>query len=89
MSAAVVGIMAAGALAHSSLALADDGNADAKGHCVGANSCKGKGGCAQAGKNDCSGKNGCKGKGFVEKSKAECMKMAKKNKNVHWEEAKM
>ena len=66
---------------------ADD--AATKGHCVGANSCKGKGGCKQEGMNDCAGKNGCKGKGFVEKTKAECDAMAKKNKGVHFQAAGM
>jgi hypothetical protein len=41
--------------------------------CVGANECKGKGGCKSA-QNDCKGKNACKGKGFVEtKTEQECM----------------
>ena len=40
--------------------------------CVGANECKGKGGCKSA-MNDCKGKNACKGKGFVEtKDAKEC-----------------
>ena len=40
--------------------------------CVGANECKGKGGCKSA-MNDCKGKNACKGKGFVEtKDEKEC-----------------
>jgi hypothetical protein len=40
--------------------------------CVGANECKGKGGCKSA-QNDCKGKNACKGKGFVEtKTEQEC-----------------
>jgi hypothetical protein len=40
--------------------------------CVGANECKGKGGCKSA-QNDCKGKNACKGKGFVEtKDEKEC-----------------
>jgi hypothetical protein len=48
----------------------DKSKADIK--CVGANECKGKGGCKSA-QNDCKGKNACKGKGFVEtKSEQEC-----------------
>ena len=40
--------------------------------CVGANECKGKGGCKSA-MNDFKGKNDCKGKGFVEvKDAKEC-----------------
>ena len=35
---------------------------DAKGHCQGANACKGKGACKTA-KNDCKGHNACKGQG--------------------------
>lgn len=85
LNAAVAGILgASSALVVSSPALADD-DASTKGHCVGANACKGKSGCAQTGQNDCAGKNGCKGKGYVEKTKAECDKMAKKNKKVHFE----
>jgi hypothetical protein len=40
--------------------------------CVGANECKGKGGCKST-MNDCKGKNDCRGKGFVEtKDAKEC-----------------
>ncbi len=44
---------------------------EAKGHCVGANACKGQGACATA-SNDCKGQNACKGKGFLAMTKAEC-----------------
>ena len=54
--------------------------------CAGKNACKGKGGCKQEA-NDCAGKNGCKGKGYVEKTKAECDTMAKKNKKIHFDTA--
>ena len=47
---------------------------DAKGHCMGANACKGKGACKTA-SNDCKGTNACKGKGFVEMTKEECGKV--------------
>lgn len=53
---------------------AGDAAADAKGHCVGANACKGKSGCKTA-TNECAGQNSCKGKGFLEKTKAECDKI--------------
>ncbi len=53
---------------------AEDKAAEAKGHCVGANACKGQGGCKTA-TNDCGGKNACKGKGFLEMTKAECDKV--------------
>lgn len=48
---------------------------EVKGHCVGANACKGQGGCKSA-SNACKGQNGCKGQGFVELTKAECDKMS-------------
>ena len=44
---------------------------DAKGHCMGANACKGKSACKTA-DNACAGQNACKGKGFTEMTKAEC-----------------
>lgn len=86
--AAIAGIIGASTIGLSSIALAAD-DAGAKGHCVGANSCKGKGGCKQEGKNECAGKNGCGGKGFLEKTKAECDALAKKNKKIHFEISKM
>ena len=60
------------ALGGSLTALAQDkAKTDVK--CVGANECKGKGGCKSA-MNDCKGKNACKGKGFVEtKTEKDCM----------------
>lgn len=82
MSAAIAGIIGTGSqFVATTPAFADD----AKGHCVGANACKGKGGCSMPGQNDCSGKNGCKGKGFLEITKAECDKRTKKNKKIHFE----
>ncbi len=47
---------------------------DAKGHCMGANGCKGKSACKTA-SNECAGQNACKGKGFVEMTKEECEKI--------------
>ena len=44
---------------------------DAKGHCQGANACKGKGACKTA-KNDCKGLNACKGKGWVSMTEDAC-----------------
>ena len=44
---------------------------DAKIHCQGVNSCKGKGGCKGA-DHACKGQNGCKGKGFVEMTEKQC-----------------
>jgi hypothetical protein len=84
--AAVAGIMSAAVVtAYSANAVADDAKADAKGHCVGANSCKGKSACNTAGANDCAGKNGCKGKGWMETSKKDCDAMMKKDKNVKFQ----
>jgi uncharacterized membrane protein len=40
--------------------------AEAKGHCLGANACKGK---------DATGHNACKGKGFLVMTKAKCDKI--------------
>lgn len=87
LGAALAGIIAAGTFGVSSTAMAE-GKATDKGHCVGANACKGKGGCSQEGKNSCKGQNGCKGKGFVEKTRAQCEKMAKKNPDIKFEEGK-
>jgi hypothetical protein len=47
---------------------------EAKGHCVGANACKGKSACKTA-SNACKGQNACKGKGFLVKTKSECEKI--------------
>ncbi len=51
-----------------------DAATDAKGHCVGANACKGQSGCKSSA-NACKGQNACKGKGFVEMTKDECGKV--------------
>ncbi len=44
---------------------------EAKIHCDGANSCKGKSAC-QTASSACKGQNSCKGKGWELTSKAEC-----------------
>ena len=64
MSAAVAGMMGAGALAGCSGQGKKGPEAEPgeKHACKGLNSCKGKGGCKTA-NNDCAGKNDCKGKG--------------------------
>ena len=81
--AAVAGIMSAAVVTTVSVqAMADEAKGDANGHCIGGNACKGKTACATAGVNDCAGKNGCKGKGWTETTKAECDKIAKKDKKV-------
>lgn len=84
MRAAVAGIIGASTIGLSSTAAAAD-DVSAKGHCVGANACKGQGGCKQEGNNECAGKNGCGGKGFLEKTKAECDALAKKNKKIYFQ----
>ena len=45
--------------------------AEATGHCVGANSCKGTSACATA-NTSCKGQNSCKGQGFTVTTKAAC-----------------
>ena len=45
-----------------------------KGHCMGANACKGTSACKTAA-NECAGHNACKGKGFSEMTKEECEKI--------------
>jgi len=47
---------------------------EAKGHCVGANACKGHGACKSA-SNACKGQNSCKGTGFLDMTKADCAKI--------------
>ena len=44
---------------------------EAKGKCMGANSCKGHSDCATA-NSSCKGLNACKGQGFVALTKADC-----------------
>lgn len=88
MRAAIAGIFGASIMAASGTAFAADDKGMEKGHCVGANSCKGHGACAQKGKNECAGKNGCGGKGFLEKTKAECEALAKDNKKIQFEASK-
>jgi uncharacterized membrane protein len=84
MSAAIAGILTA-TLASAASAADKTTSADAKGRCMGANSCKGKSACNVKGGNDCSGQNSCQGKGWVEKTKAECDSLAKKDKNIKFQ----
>jgi uncharacterized membrane protein len=42
---------------------------EAKGHCIGANACKGQSACSA---NNCAGTNACKGQGYLEMTKKEC-----------------
>jgi hypothetical protein len=65
----------AAALLLAGAALAPAANAtEAKGQCIGANSCKGHGACKTA-SNACKGMNACKGKGFLVLTKSECAKI--------------
>ncbi|PIR23001.1 MAG: hypothetical protein COV44_04570 [Deltaproteobacteria bacterium CG11_big_fil_rev_8_21_14_0_20_45_16] len=84
ISTAVAGLMS---LTMSAPVLAADNAANAKGHCVGANSCKGKGACGGKG-HECAGKNSCKGKGFLDLTKADCDKLAANNPKIKFEAAK-
>jgi len=56
---------------------------DAKGHCMGANACKGNSACKTA-NNACKGQNACKGKGFTESTAKECAEV----KDAKFEPAK-
>lgn len=81
VGAAVAGILgASGMIAGATAAYAEE----AKGHCVGANSCKGKSACHTA-TNDCASQNSCKGKGYIETTKADCAKLMKKDKKIKFE----
>ncbi len=79
LAATAAVMMLSGAVAANA---AGEAAADAKGHCVGANACKGQGACATA-KNECAGKNACKGMGFTENTKADCDKI----QGAKWEAA--
>ena len=77
LAAAAATLLIAGAIAAPANAAMD-----AKGHCVGANACKGTSACKTA-TSACAGHNACKGKGFTEATKADCDKAGGK-----FEEAK-
>lgn len=63
VATAVAGLIGCGGASASS-PTATTGATDAKSKCVGLNSCKAKGVCAQAG-HACGGQNECKGKGVT------------------------
>lgn len=54
---------------------------EAKGHCMGANGCKGQSACKTA-DSSCKGHNACKGKGFTESTMEECAKAGGKFEKV-------
>jgi hypothetical protein len=68
IAAAAAALLIAGTAISAPMQTAAD---DAKGHCMGANACKGKSACKTA-DNACGGQNACKGKGFTEMTKEEC-----------------
>lgn len=84
VAAAVSGIIGA-ALISPATAFAAEA---AKGHCLKANACKGKGDCGAADKShDCAGKNACKGQGWTKATEKDCKKLMKTNKDIKWEKA--
>ncbi len=68
IAAAAAALLIAGTAISAPMQVAAD---DAKGHCMGANACKGQSACKTA-SNDCAGHNACKGKGFTETTQEEC-----------------
>ena len=72
LTAAVAGLVGAGATLQANLAIAADKPVMMV-QCWGANSCKQKGACATS-HNECANKNACKGKSYLEMTKAECLK---------------
>lgn len=71
IAAAAAALLIAGSAVSGPAQMAAEG---AKGHCMGANACKGKSACKTA-TSACGGKNACKGKGFLEMTKEECDKI--------------
>lgn len=71
IAAAAAALLIAGTAVSAPVQMAAEG---AKGHCVGANGCKGKGACKTA-SNACKGQNACKGKGFLAMTAEECAKI--------------
>jgi uncharacterized membrane protein len=71
IAAAVAGIFSAKVALADHHEAAAEGAKEAKVHCEGINSCKGKGECGGAG-HDCAGKNECKGKGWISTTAADC-----------------
>lgn len=70
IAAAAAALLIAGTAVSAPMQMA----AGEKGHCMGANACKGKSACKTA-TNACAGQNACKGKGFSEMTKEECEKI--------------
>lgn len=72
LAASAAALLLTGAVSAPTTSLADAHAG--KGHCVGANACKGKSACKTA-TSACSGQNACKGKGFTVTTKEECDKI--------------
>jgi len=72
--AAIAAAAAALLVAGTALSVPSQAADEAKGHCMGANACKGKSACKTA-TNECAGHNACKGKGYLEMTKEECEKI--------------
>ncbi|KAB2942624.1 MAG: hypothetical protein K8F92_02995 [Hyphomicrobium sp.] len=70
IAAAAAALLIAGTAVSAPMQMA----AGEKGHCMGANACKGQSACKTAA-NACAGQNACKGKGFTEMTKEECEKV--------------
>lgn len=70
IAAAAAALLIAGTAVSAPMQMA----AGEKGHCMGANACKGQSACKTAA-NACAGQNACKGKGFTEMTKEECEKI--------------
>lgn len=70
IAAAAAALLIAGTAVSAPMQMA----AGEKGHCMGANACKGQSACKTAA-NACAGQNACKGKGFSEMTKEECEKV--------------
>ncbi len=70
IAAAAAALLIAGTALSAPMQLAEG----AKGHCMGANACKGQSACKTA-TNACAGQNACKGKGYTEMTKEDCAKI--------------
>jgi hypothetical protein len=70
IAATAATLLISGAALSATQQFADDGI----GHCNHANACKGQSACKSA-SNACKGQNSCKGQGFLEMTKAECLKI--------------
>lgn len=68
LATAAAALLLAGSVVVAPTQVAAEG---AKGHCMGANACKGQSACKTA-TNECAGHNACKGKGYTETTKEEC-----------------